>query len=321
MKIILSLFLLAYIQVAANLPHRVNVLKQKKDFTILSSLKPVYKDYTRSLLELQTDFVSSNRLNDSRSIQIEFSLNTGYMNLNAKSYQFVFDRQKPLPKEASIFRETRNEQIKFILKKNLSNYINELKNAQSVYLNNQNLIDARKATDEMRLATLELEKIQKIYFTEPTFLSFSINHSNNEIPSDAVEFKGNFYKVFKPNSTKSNFKNMRDRCLNMGGHLAYIETPEEHQFIYSLILSFVKTTDLGKLNYAFVGGSDAQQEGQWKWLNGEKINWFNWGNNEPGNHRPELEDFLGIQMDGTWCDASLYFKKHKYLFVCEWEGN
>ena len=41
-------------------------------------------------------------------------------------------------------------------------YITELKKAQVAYMNSQNLVNARKATDEMRLATLELRKIDSI---------------------------------------------------------------------------------------------------------------------------------------------------------------
>jgi formylglycine-generating enzyme required for sulfatase activity len=162
MKSIPILFLLAVVQVAANLPHRVKVLKQKKDQAIYSSLSLVYKDYTESLLQLQTELVASNRLRDANSVQSEFFLNTGYLNLIGKSYQFVFDPPKTLPNEAKIYRETRNEKVKITLRRNIMAYIDDLKKAQSFYMRSQNLVDARKATDEMRLATFELSKIDTI---------------------------------------------------------------------------------------------------------------------------------------------------------------
>ena len=146
----------------ANLPHRVNVLKQKKDQAIFSSLDLVYKEYSKSLLKLQTELVASNQLTDANAVQSEFFLNTGYINLIGKSYQFVFDKHRPLPDEAKIYRETRNEKVKIALKKNIMVYITELKKAQVAYMNSQNLVNARKATDEMRLATLELRKIDSI---------------------------------------------------------------------------------------------------------------------------------------------------------------
>ena len=217
------------------------------------------------------------------------------------------------------FRETGDEDHGILTREK---YLDEIDNETRSFSGSDaiNSNDYRKVRDAVR----QLKQTWKGYSKEvenKLGFSYSENQSENETPSHATVFNGNFYKVFKPNSTKSNFNTMRDRCLKMGGHLAYIETPEEHNFIYNLIRSFGKITDLRKVHYAFIGGSDAKQEGQWRWLNGEKINWFNWGHNEPGNHKPELEDFLGIQMDGTWCDASLYFKNHKYLFVCEWEGN
>ena len=104
MRCIPIFFLLSAIQVAANLPHRVIVLKQKKDQAIYSSLTLVYKDYTESLLQLQTELVASNRLRDANAVQSEFFLNTSYIDLIGKSYQFVFDNPKTLPNEAKIYR-------------------------------------------------------------------------------------------------------------------------------------------------------------------------------------------------------------------------
>jgi len=161
-RIIYILYPLLVMTAYANLPHRVNVLKQKKDQAIFSSLDLVYKEYSKSLLKLQTELVASNRLTDANAVQSEFFLNTGYIDLIGKSYQFVFDRHRPLPAEAKIYRQTRNEKAKVAVRKNLMVYIAELKKAQVVYMDSQNLVNARKATDEMRLATLELRKIDAI---------------------------------------------------------------------------------------------------------------------------------------------------------------
>jgi len=162
MRALLTLYLLLVVTANANLPHRVNILKQKKDQAIFSTLDLVYKEYSKSLLKLQTELVTSNRLTDANAVQSEFFLNSGYIDSIGKSYQFVFDRQRPLPDEAEIYRETRNEKVKIALKKNIMVYITELNKAQVAYMNNQDLVNARKATDEMRLATLELRKIDSI---------------------------------------------------------------------------------------------------------------------------------------------------------------
>jgi hypothetical protein len=158
---------------AADLPHRVNELKLSKNQSIYTSLKLIYEEYTKSLLDLQTEFVAAGRLADSKSVQSEFFLNTGYLKLNGKSYQFIFNKQKNIPEEANIYRNTRNEKIKIVVKNNIIIYINELKKAQSFYINSQNLRHARKASDEMRLATLELEKLSSFYPTITSVLSGS----------------------------------------------------------------------------------------------------------------------------------------------------
>ena len=161
------------ISLAADLPHRVNELKLSKNQSIYTSLKLIYEEYTKSLLDLQTEFVAAGRLADSKSVQSEFFLNTGYLKLNGKSYQFIFNKQKNIPEEANIYRNTRNEKIKIVVKNNIIIYINELKKAQSFYINSQNLRHARKASDEMRLATLELEKLSSFYPTITSVLSGS----------------------------------------------------------------------------------------------------------------------------------------------------
>ena len=158
---------------AADLPHRVNELKLSKNQSIYTSLKLIYEEYTKSLLDLQTEFVAAGRLADSKSVQSEFFLNTGYLKLNGKTYQFIFNKQKTIPKEANVYRNTRNEKIKIVVKNNIIIYINELKKAQSLYINGQNLRHARKASDEMRLATLELEKLSIFYPTTSAVLTDS----------------------------------------------------------------------------------------------------------------------------------------------------
>ena len=303
----------------AELPHRIKVIKGTKNSAITNSLKIIYNEYTSSLLNLQTDLVSSNRFEDANKVQNEYHQNLTYITLlNRGSYQFVFSPTKPLPSEASIYRETRNSKTQILLKRHIDNYINELKKAQAFYMSNRDLVSSRKATDELRLATLELSKLEN-RLDKSTQSVLENQFVNQSYPPDAVQYNKNFYKVFKPNKN-SNYSKMRTRCFQMGGHLAYIENVDENKFVHDLILRLGNTIDLRKINYAFIGGSDSETEGQWRWLNGKKINWFNWDTNEPGNYKPEKEDFLGMKMDGTWCDASNYSKQHNYLFVCEWEG-
>jgi len=151
------------IPLTAGLPHRLEVLKERKDTKISRSLRIVYLEYTEALLNLQTALVSSNRFEDANKVQSEYHQNLEYLTyLNEGSYQFVFSSLKTLPSEAKIFRDTRNSKTQILLRREITNYISELKKAQVFYSSKRDLVGARKATDEMRLATLELSKMENI---------------------------------------------------------------------------------------------------------------------------------------------------------------
>jgi len=151
------------IPLTAGLPHRLEVLKERKDTKISRSLRIVYLEYTEALLNLQTALVSSNRFEDANKVQSEYHQNLEYLTyLNKGSYQFVFSSLKTLPSEAKIFRDTRNSKTQILLRREITNYISELKKAQVFYSSKRDLVGARKATDEMRLATLELSKMENI---------------------------------------------------------------------------------------------------------------------------------------------------------------
>ena len=60
---------------------------------------------------------------------------------------------------------------------------------------------------------------------------------------------------------------------------------EENAFITGLLKEF---------NYsdAFIGGSDREKEGEWKWESGESWSYSNWGVNQPDDYK--------FQKAGRW---------------------
>ena len=117
MRAFLFLIFSMSLSLAAQLPHRVNVLKTAKNQSIYSSLKIIYQ-ITQNLFWIsKLNSLRQANLQIQKMFKVNFFLNTGYLNLIGKSYQFVFDKQKAIPKEANIFRNTRNEKIKIILKR------------------------------------------------------------------------------------------------------------------------------------------------------------------------------------------------------------
>ena len=72
-----------------------------------------------------------------------------------------------------------------------------------------------------------------------------------------------------------------------GGHLATLTSESEYLFIRSLFSGF----DNGTVR-PWLGGTDAEQEGTWKWVTGESWNYQRWSSGNPDNAAPQGQDYL-----------------------------
>ncbi|MCI6189283.1 MAG: GBS Bsp-like repeat-containing protein, partial [Clostridium sp.] len=100
----------------------------------------------------------------------------------------------------------------------------------------------------------------------------------------------------------------KEYCKNKGGNLAIIDSKEKNDVISELIKD-------GTKDAYFLGASDKENEGNWNWINGENINYANWGNTQPDNYK-NSEDYLEIsKRDGKWND--LYSMDSGRGFICE----
>ncbi|KAG9272242.1 galactose-specific lectin nattectin-like [Astyanax mexicanus] len=82
-------------------------------------------------------------------------------------------------------------------------------------------------------------------------------------------------------------------CLRYGGNLASVHSANEYAFLKKLIHQ-----GAGSAVKTWIGGHDAVKEGRWFWSDGSKMNFQNWGKNEPNNNLLG-EDCLEIIYGGT----------------------
>ena len=99
-------------------------------------------------------------------------------------------------------------------------------------------------------------------------------------------------------------------CRAMGGHLATITSADENNAVLS-ICSFDNMTGY------YLGGTDKDSEGTWRWITGEPFSYATWASGQPDNY-DGTEHVATIWNGGSWNDLANTNTK-TYGFICEIE--
>ena len=94
-----------------------------------------------------------------------------------------------------------------------------------------------------------------------------------------------------------NYSQAEKFCEQAGGHLATLTSWRENLAVQSIL-------DDASYDEYWLGASDEEWEGSWKWTTGEAFDWTNWDDSQPDNYNGD-EDFLTIySYYGSWNDRS-----------------
>ncbi|MDO4454312.1 MAG: NPCBM/NEW2 domain-containing protein [Eubacteriales bacterium] len=85
------------------------------------------------------------------------------------------------------------------------------------------------------------------------------------------EYDSHRYYLF---DTPMTWEKAKQFCEQAGGHLAVITSPQEQRRIEKLI-------EKGNESEYWIGGSDTEQNGNFKWVSGESVTYSNWKDGEP----------------------------------------
>uniref|UniRef100_A0A8C6WHR0 C-type lectin domain-containing protein n=1 Tax=Neogobius melanostomus TaxID=47308 RepID=A0A8C6WHR0_9GOBI len=141
------------------------------------------------------------------------------------------------------------------------------------------------------------------------------NHTGvgvNGVHDDDVEESTECWQTFDDRSftfiqSAITWAQAQQLCVALGGNLATIHNQQEEQF--------VKGVAEGR--DAWIGFSDAQEDGVWLWINGEPVTFTGWCDGEPNNlHGPQQCAVINYSAKKCWDDAHCLIKRP---FVCEKE--
>jgi hypothetical protein len=128
-------------------------------------------------------------------------------------------------------------------------------------------------------------------------------------PDDAVTFGGHHYRLVDEVEELS-WDGARSSCEEQGGHLAVVTGAEEAAFI----------AELCNGRYMFLGASDAEEEGSWRWVDGSPWEYTNWMKGQPNDYTGS-EDYLATYDGGAWVDVDGagdgFWMPTGY--ICEWD--
>ena len=133
------------------------------------------------------------------------------------------------------------------------------------------------------------------------------------LDAEFISFSGHSYACFNNADT---WEAAEEYCESVGGHLVTITTKEENDAVWA----YVK--ELGNQS-VFIGLSDAEEEGNWKWVTGESLTYTKWTKGEP-NAYTEAENYAEYAFNvdtGEWNDFryDVHSSDSVKSFVCEWE--
>jgi hypothetical protein len=131
----------------------------------------------------------------------------------------------------------------------------------------------------------------------------SADRPNNKTP---LVFNGHTYLFVQNHLT---WNDAEQSCEQLGGYLATVTSKEEMDFIAGIIPPSTENDHI-----VWIGGTDREVEGEWRWVTGEPFTYFNWKNQYEPNNAGD-EDYLQIDENPGWNDAQA---SQLCFYVCEW---
>jgi hypothetical protein len=101
------------------------------------------------------------------------------------------------------------------------------------------------------------------------------------------------------------------------GYLVVITTPEENEYVMELI----KKSTKGEFADVWLGLTDEKKEGEWRWVNGEKMTFNKWQPNQPDNagYWAGSENCVHLQHSQAGFGWNDYSGDGRFVYIIEYD--
>jgi len=148
------------------------------------------------------------------------------------------------------------------------------------------------------LRNTALAKVQKGWSA-----TLELTKNLGKIPTSANTFNNHHYVLY---TVPKSWKDAKQICESVGGHLATVTSEEEERWIRST---------LPPMWMVWLGGTDEKEEGNWQWVTGEPWQYAPWDKVQPDNHGG-MEHGLCFYTGPGWNDGNMEWK---LPFLIEWD--
>ncbi|XP_014877714.1 CD209 antigen-like protein C isoform X2 [Poecilia latipinna] len=147
-----------------------------------------------------------------------------------------------------------------------------------------------------------MKRLLCVYGSEDGHLVVNLTALRSSFKQRLATFCPSIYYI---SSAVATWGESRNDCLKRGADLVIINSRDEQDF-----LTWYKKR-------LWIGLTDAEKEGEWKWVDGTRLNTSYWGPDEPNSDLGENEDcgeMRFFESENNWNDVSCGIKNS---WICE----
>ncbi|XP_033763489.1 galactose-specific lectin nattectin-like [Pecten maximus] len=103
-------------------------------------------------------------------------------------------------------------------------------------------------------------------------------------------------------------------CMKQGGGLLQIHSLQDQEYVFEKLKS-LHWSDSG----VWIGASDGDSEGRWKWSNGSPLTYSHWSSGEGPQHNATNENCAIVNADdGMWYDYNCEEVIYNQAYICQY---